>query len=45
MEDEIGQIAEGFYADIIAVEEDPTENVETLKEVKFVMKEGKIYKK
>ena len=45
MEDEIGQIAEGFYADIIAVDEDPTENIETLKEVKFVMKEGKIYKK
>ncbi len=44
-EKEIGQIAEGFYADIIAVDEDPTENIETLKDVKFVMKEGKIYKK
>jgi len=44
-ENEIGQIAEGFYADIIAVDEDPTENIETLKDVKFVMKEGKIYKK
>jgi len=45
MENQIGQIAEGFYADIIAVDEDPTENIETLKDVKFVMKEGKIYKK
>ncbi|MBI6119444.1 metal-dependent hydrolase family protein [Salegentibacter maritimus] len=45
MENKIGQIAEGFYADIIAVEEDPTQNIETLKNVKFVMKEGKIYKK
>jgi len=45
MENEIGQIAEGFYADIIAVDEDPTENIETLKDVKFVMKEGKVYKK
>ncbi|SKB75478.1 Imidazolonepropionase [Salegentibacter holothuriorum] len=45
MENQIGQIAEGFYADIIAVDEDPTVNIETLKEVKFVMKEGKIYKK
>jgi imidazolonepropionase-like amidohydrolase len=45
MENEIGQIAEGFYADIIAVDEDPTENIETLKDVNFVMKEGKIYKK
>lgn len=44
-EKEMGQIAEGFYADIIAVDEDPTENIETLKNVKFVMKEGKIYKK
>lgn len=44
-EKDIGQIAEGFYADIIAVDEDPTENIETLKDVKFVMKEGKIYKK
>ena len=45
MENKIGQIAKGFYADIIAVEEDPTQNIETLKNVKFVMKEGKIYKK
>ncbi|WP_289024378.1 amidohydrolase family protein [uncultured Salegentibacter sp.] len=45
MENRIGQIAKGFYADIIAVEEDPTQNIETLKNVKFVMKEGKIYKK
>lgn len=45
LEDEIGQIAPGFYADIIAVDEDPTENIETLKDVKFVMKEGKVYKK
>ena len=44
LENEIGQIAEGFYADIIAVDEDPTENIETLKDVKFVMKEGKVYK-
>lgn len=44
-EKEIGQIAKGFYADIIAVDEDPTENIATLKDVKFVMKEGKIYKK
>lgn len=44
-ENQIGQIAKGFYADIIAVDEDPTENIATLKDVKFVMKEGKIYKK
>ncbi|MFV8280174.1 metal-dependent hydrolase family protein, partial [Christiangramia marina] len=44
MENESGQIAPGFYADIIAVNEDPTQNVSTLKEVVFVMKEGKVYK-
>lgn len=44
MENESGQIASGFYADIIAVNEDPTQNVSTLREVVFVMKEGKVYK-
>ena len=45
MENEFGQIAPGFFADIIAVKEDPTRNVKTLEDVQFVMKEGKIYKK
>ena len=44
MEDQIGQLQEGFLADIIAIEEDPTENIESLQHVKFVMKEGKVYK-
>ena len=44
MENELGQIAPGFFADIIAVKEDPTRNVKTLEDVQFVMKEGKIYK-
>lgn len=44
MEEASGQINPGFFADIIAVDDDPTQNIETLKEVKFVMKEGKIYK-
>jgi len=44
MKNESGQIASGFYADIIAVNEDPTQNVSTLNEVVFVMKEGKVYK-
>ncbi|HSP13105.1 MAG TPA: amidohydrolase family protein [Salegentibacter sp.] len=45
MEDKIGQLQEGFLADIIAVDGDPTENIESLQQVKFVMKEGKIYRK
>ena len=45
MGDELGQLKAGFIADIVAVEENPAKNVETLKKVVFVMKEGKIYKK
>lgn len=44
MEKESGQLAAGFYADIIAVKEDPTQNIKTLEDVKFVMKEGRVYK-
>lgn len=45
MENELGQVATGFLADIIAVKEDPTKNIKTLEEVEFVMKEGKVFKK
>ena len=44
MENEIGQLEEGFFADIIAVDGDPTENIKILEDVKFVMKEGKVFK-
>ncbi|MDT0558561.1 amidohydrolase family protein [Ichthyenterobacterium sp. W332] len=44
MEDTLGQIKEGFIADIVAVNEDPTQNISTLENVVFVMKEGKVYK-
>ncbi len=43
-ENELGQIAKGFYADIIATNQDPTQNINTLENVVFVMKNGKIYK-
>ena len=43
MGDELGQIKAGFIADIIAVDTDPTQNINTLKEVRFVMKEGTVY--
>ena len=45
METEIGQIQKGFFADIIAVNDDPTKNIKTIENVVFVMKEGKVYKK
>ena len=44
MGDSLGQLKKGFIADIIAVDENPMQNIETLKEVVFVMKEGAIYK-
>lgn len=44
METESGQIGSGFFADIIATDEDPTENIQTMEKVAFVMKEGKIVK-
>jgi imidazolonepropionase-like amidohydrolase len=45
MEQKIGQIQKGFFADIIAVDEDPTKNISTMENVVFVMKEGIVYKK
>ncbi|NER12748.1 amidohydrolase family protein [Leptobacterium flavescens] len=43
-ENELGQLKEGFFADIVAVDDDPTKNVRTLEKVVFVMKNGKVYK-
>ena len=44
MSEELGQLKEGFYADIIAVDENPMKNVKTLENVVFVMKNGVVYK-
>ncbi|BAO55078.1 metal-dependent hydrolase family protein [Nonlabens marinus] len=44
MEGQIGQIKKGFFADIIAVSENPEKNVKALESVNFVMKDGKVYK-
>lgn len=40
----IGTIEEGKLADIIAVEGNPSTDIKSMSKVKFVMKEGKIYK-
>lgn len=40
----LGQIKPGFFADIIAVDEDPTENINTMEQVIFVMKNGVVYR-
>ena len=44
MEGEIGVIAPGAYADIIAMAGDPSKDVNVLKNVSFVVKDGKVYK-
>ena len=44
IEKELGSISEGKIADIIAVDENPLENIRTLEKVTFVMKSGKVYK-
>jgi len=44
MSNELGQLKEGFFADIIAVDENPMKNVKTLENVVFVMKNGVVYK-
>jgi imidazolonepropionase-like amidohydrolase len=38
-----GSIAKGKLADIIAVDGDPLQDIKTMKNVSFVMKEGKVY--
>jgi imidazolonepropionase-like amidohydrolase len=44
MTGQVGVIAPGSYADIIAVEGDPMKDVTALGRVKFVMKNGEVYR-
>jgi imidazolonepropionase-like amidohydrolase len=43
MKGQVGVIAPGAFADIIAVNGDPVADVAALKDVRFVMKDGKVF--
>jgi len=43
-QEQVGQIKVGYFADIIAVNDNPLEKINTLEDVTFVMKNGKVYK-
>ena len=40
----LGRIKNGYLADIIAIEGNPLENISNMRQVKFLMKDGVIYK-
>jgi len=44
IENKRGIIKEGLAADIIATQDNPLENIQTLKHVTFVMKDGQVFK-
>ncbi|HEY0681931.1 MAG TPA: amidohydrolase family protein [Steroidobacter sp.] len=44
LKNQIGALAPGYFADIIAVEGDPIANIQLLENVQFVMKAGEVYK-
>lgn len=44
MSQEIGRLDEGFFADIIAVSNNPLVDIRTLEDVQYVIKEGYLYK-
>ena len=45
IQDEVGTLAEGKAADIIAVDGDPLTDMESVKRVRFVMKGGSVFKR
>jgi imidazolonepropionase-like amidohydrolase len=42
--DKLGTIEPGKWADIVAVSDDPLNDIKELQDVKFVMKAGVVYK-
>ena len=44
LSDKVGRIKEGLMADLIAVDGDPTKDVSRIEQLRFIMKDGVIYK-
>jgi imidazolonepropionase-like amidohydrolase len=43
MDDELGRLAPGYLADVIAVPGDPTQDIAVTQDVRFVMKDGRVF--
>jgi len=45
LKDQRGPIKAGYFADIVAVDGDPLTNIDTVRNVQFVMRNGQVFKK
>ena len=44
LENQVGSLKEGLKADVLIVQGDPTKDISDVRKVKFVMKDGVIYR-
>jgi imidazolonepropionase-like amidohydrolase len=45
LKDERGPLKVGYYADLVGIDGDPLANIDTVRNVQFVMKNGEVFKK